>query len=77
MRILVVEDEPKIAALLRRGLAEEGHPTDVATSGEDALWMSQAHDYDAIVLDVMLPGHRRLRDRARAASRATTSGRRC
>src|SRR5271154_5097230 len=56
MRILVVEDEPKIAALLRRGLAEEGHPTDVAVSGEDALWMSGAHDYDAIVLDVMLPG---------------------
>lgn len=55
MRVLVVEDEPKIAALLRRGLAEEGHPTDIATSGEDALWMSQAHDYDAIVLDVMLP----------------------
>ena len=39
MRVLVVEDEPKIAALLRRGLVEEGHPTDVATSGEDALWM--------------------------------------
>jgi two-component system OmpR family response regulator len=55
MRILVVEDEPKIAALLRRGLAEEGHPTDVATSGEDALWMTRSHDYDAIVLDVMLP----------------------
>jgi two-component system, OmpR family, response regulator len=55
MRVLVVEDEPKIAALLRRGLAEEGHPTDVATCGEDALWMSQAHEYDAIVLDVMLP----------------------
>jgi two-component system OmpR family response regulator len=56
MRVLVVEDEPKIAALLRRGLSEEGHPTDVATSGEDALWMSEAHAYDAIVLDVMLPG---------------------
>jgi two-component system, OmpR family, response regulator len=55
MRVLVVEDEPKIAALLRRGLNEEGHPTDVATCGEDALWMSQAHAYDAIVLDVMLP----------------------
>jgi two-component system OmpR family response regulator len=68
MRVLVVEDEPKIAALLRRGLSEEGHPTDVATCGEDALWMSQAHAYDAILLDVMLPGIdgfetcRRLRD---------------
>jgi two-component system OmpR family response regulator len=55
MRVLVVEDEPKMAALVRRGLSEEGHPTDIATSGEEALWMSQAHDYDAIVLDVMLP----------------------
>jgi two-component system OmpR family response regulator len=55
MRILVVEDEPKIAALLQRGLSEEGHPTDVVGSGEDAVWMSQAHAYDAIVLDVMLP----------------------
>jgi two-component system OmpR family response regulator len=56
MRVLVVEDEPKIAALLRRGLSEEGHSTDVATCGEDALWMSEAHEYDTIVLDVMLPG---------------------
>jgi two-component system, OmpR family, response regulator len=56
MRVLVVEDEPKIAALLRRGLSEEGHPTDVAASGEDALWMGEAHEYDVIVLDVMLPG---------------------
>jgi two-component system OmpR family response regulator len=56
MRVLVVEDEPKIAALLRRGLSEEGHPTDIATSGEDALWMADVHDYDVIVLDVMLPG---------------------
>jgi two-component system OmpR family response regulator len=70
MRVLVVEDEPKIAALLRRGLSEEGHPTDVATCGEDAIWMSQAHEYDAILLDVMLPGIdgfetcRRLRDAA-------------
>ena len=56
MRILVVEDEPKIAGLLQRGLVEEGHPTDVVGSGEDAVWMAQAHPYDAIVLDVMLPG---------------------
>ncbi len=56
MRILIVEDEPKIAGLLRRGLAEEGHAADVATRGEDALWMSKATDYDALVLDVMLPG---------------------
>jgi two-component system OmpR family response regulator len=55
MRLLVVEDEAKFAAILRRGLAEEGHPTDIADSGEQALWMSQVHEYDAIVLDVMLP----------------------
>ena len=56
VRILIVEDEAKIAALLRRGLAEEGHAADVATRGEDALWMSRATSYDAVVLDVMLPG---------------------
>jgi two-component system OmpR family response regulator len=56
MRILVVEDEPKMAALLRRGLAEEGHAVDVAHAGDDALWMARATAYDAVVLDVMLPG---------------------
>lgn len=56
MRILVVEDETKIAGLLRRGLREEGHAADVAICGEDALWMAEAHRYDAILLDVMLPG---------------------
>jgi two-component system OmpR family response regulator len=55
MRVLLVEDEVKMAALLRRGLVEEGHAADVAGSGEDAIWMAQAHPYDAIVLDVMLP----------------------
>jgi two-component system OmpR family response regulator len=56
MRVLVVEDELKMARLLRRGLVEEGHAADVASKGEDALWMAQSHPYDAIVLDVMLPG---------------------
>jgi two-component system, OmpR family, response regulator len=56
MRILVVEDELKMAALLRRGLAEEGHAVDVAATGDDGLWMAQAAEYDAIVLDLMLPG---------------------
>jgi two-component system, OmpR family, response regulator len=55
MRVLVVEDEVKMAGLIRRGLTEEGHAADVASSGEDALWMAQAHPYDALVLDVMLP----------------------
>ena len=56
MRILIVEDEPKLGRLLVRGLGEEGHPADLATTGEDALWMAHAAPYDAIVLDVMLPG---------------------
>ena len=56
MRFLIVEDELKMASLVRRGLAEEGHAADVAASGEDALWMAEAHPYEAIVLDVMLPG---------------------
>ena len=56
MRVLVVEDELKMAGLIFRGLREEGLAADVATKGEDALWMAAATDYDAIVLDVMLPG---------------------
>ena len=56
MRILVVEDEPKLGRLLVRGLGEEGHPADLAATGEDALWMAPAAPYDVIVLDVMLPG---------------------
>jgi two-component system OmpR family response regulator len=56
VRVLVVEDESKMADLLSRALAEEGHAVDVAGRGEDALWMAQAAAYDAIVLDVMLPG---------------------
>jgi two-component system OmpR family response regulator len=56
MRVLIVDDEPKLAALLARGLREEGHATDVAATGEQALWMADAAAYDAIVLDVMLPG---------------------
>jgi two-component system, OmpR family, response regulator len=73
MRILVVEDDVKMAGLLRRGLVEEGIAADVARTGDDALWMAQATDYDAIVLDVMLPGTngfdvcRRLREAGRWA----------
>jgi two-component system, OmpR family, response regulator len=68
VRVLIVEDEEKLAGLLRRGLVEEAHAADVAASGEEALWMAQATEYDAIVLDLMLPGIdgvevcRRLRD---------------
>jgi two-component system, OmpR family, response regulator len=56
MRVLVVEDEIKMAGLLRRGLGEEGLAVDIAGSGEDALVRARATEYDAIVLDVMLPG---------------------
>jgi two-component system, OmpR family, response regulator len=56
MRVLVVEDEPRMAGLLRRGLVEEGHAADIASEGEEALWMVEAHPYDVVVLDVMLPG---------------------
>jgi two-component system OmpR family response regulator len=56
MRVLVVEDEVKMAALLRRGLSEEGLNVDVADEGERAVLMAGAADYDAVVLDVMLPG---------------------
>ena len=68
MRVLVVEDETKLRELLRRGLHEEGYAADGADRGEEALWMAHAVSYDAIVLDVMLPGAdgfevcRRLRD---------------
>ena len=55
MRVLIVEDELRMASLIRRGLINEGVAADVAAKGEDALWLAQAHDYDALVLDVMLP----------------------
>ena len=56
MRVLIVEDEVKMAGLIRRGLIEKGYAADIASNGEDALWMAGATEYDAIVLDVMLPG---------------------
>src|SRR3954462_7729 len=56
MRVLVVEDELKMAGLIRRGMREQGLVADVVPNGEDAMWMAQATPYDAIVLDVMLPG---------------------
>ena len=56
MRVLIVEDEAKMANLIRRGLTREGMAADVVGTGEDALWRAEATEYDAIVLDVMLPG---------------------
>jgi len=68
MRVLIVEDEAKMAGLLRRGLVREGIAVDLVGEGEEALWKAEAVSYDAIVLDLMLPGIdgfevcRRLRD---------------
>jgi two-component system OmpR family response regulator len=56
VRALIVEDELKMAALIRRGLKADGIAADVAIKGEDALWMAGSTPYDVIVLDVMLPG---------------------
>jgi two-component system OmpR family response regulator len=56
MRVLVVEDELRMASLIRRGLVKEGLAADIAPNGEEALVSAGASDYDAIVLDVMLPG---------------------
>src|SRR5436305_15038316 len=68
MGVLIVEDEPHMADLIRRGLSKEGLAVDVAADGERALTMAAATGYDALLLDVMLPGIggfevcRRLRD---------------
>ena len=56
MKILVIEDEPKTAAYLRKGLAEHGFVVDVARRGDEGLHLAQSRAYDAILLDVMLPG---------------------
>ena len=55
MRVLVVEDEDRLAATLRTGLQAEGFAVDVSPDGEDGLWRATEHPYDAIVLDLMLP----------------------
>jgi two-component system, OmpR family, response regulator len=56
MRVLVVEDEKRLAAGLKKGLEAEGFAADVALNGPDGLWMARENPYDAIVLDIMLPG---------------------
>jgi two-component system OmpR family response regulator len=55
VRVLVVEDEPKMASLIRRALARAGYAVDVARDGAEALWAVEATDYDAVVLDAMIP----------------------
>jgi DNA-binding response OmpR family regulator len=56
VRVLVVEGKVKLASVLRRGLRKEGLSADIAPTGEDAIWMAGATPYDAVILDVMLPG---------------------
>lgn len=56
MRLLVVEDEPDLAATLRKTFTEAGFAVDVVSDGEEALWQANAVSYDALVLDLMLPG---------------------
>jgi two-component system OmpR family response regulator len=56
MRVLIVEDQVRLARLLLRGMRNEGWAADVTHRGEDALWMAGSTPYDAVVLDVMLPG---------------------
>jgi two-component system OmpR family response regulator len=55
MRLLVAEDSPRMAGLLRRGLVEAGYAVDVAPNGQDALWLAGEVAFDAIVLDLGLP----------------------
>ena len=68
MRVLVVDDEKRLAAALRTGLTAEGFAVDVALTGDEGLWLATENTYDAIILDIMLPGLngyevcRRLRD---------------
>src|SRR5258705_11611505 len=55
MRVLVVEDDPGLAAVLGRGLAESGFAVDAASRGVDAVWLATEHEYDVILLDLGLP----------------------
>lgn len=56
LRILVIEDEPKVAGALKDGLAAEGYEITVARTGEDGFFQANTHAFDLIVLDIMLPG---------------------
>src|SRR6186713_3367032 len=56
MRVLFVEDEPRMRALVQRGLAEQGHTVDVAEASSQALSLARQSSYDVMVFDVMLPG---------------------
>jgi DNA-binding response OmpR family regulator len=55
MNLLIVEDEPRMVELLRRGLGEEGHSVTCAIDGEEGLYLARSYDFDAVILDVMMP----------------------
>ncbi len=55
MRILIIEDELKVAAFIRKGLEQEGYAVDVSNDGEEGLYQAKTFEYDAVILDVMLP----------------------
>ncbi|MCU1681372.1 MAG: two-component system response regulator [Amycolatopsis sp.] len=73
MRLLIVEDEREFAETLRKGLLAEGFTVNMAHTGPDGLWAATEHDYDVIVLDIMLPGFSgyELLKRLRAAQKWT------
>ena len=55
VRVLVIEDETRMARVVKRALEEEGHAVDLASNGTDGVWLATEHVYGAVVLDVMLP----------------------
>jgi DNA-binding response OmpR family regulator len=73
MRVLVVDDEVRLAAALKRGLEAEGFTVDVAHDGPDGLWYATEHAYDAVVLDIMLPGMNGYRVCAELRQRGVTT----
>src|SRR4051812_37407052 len=56
MRLLIAEDDVKLSSALARGLRQEGYAVDVAATGDEALLQARVYDYDAVILDVMMPG---------------------
>ena len=56
MRVLLVEDEPRLAETVKRGLSDQGFVVDIADNGPDGLWSASEGEFDVIVLDIMLPG---------------------